>query len=131
MSGGCELDRIRGAIAVAAGYVLEDANSAELWRAVGTATGDRALSPRVAATALEVGRHHRELDELTRREREVLALLAQGLSNRAIGCRLGIAEKTVKRRLTAIFHRIGVTGRVQAGLWAHARRAWLEASLPP
>lgn len=55
--------------------------------------------------------------ELTPREREVLALVGQGLGNRLIARRLGIAEKTVKAHLTSVFARIGVTDRVQAALW--------------
>ena len=54
---------------------------------------------------------------LTAREREVLALVGEGMSNRLIARRLGIAEKTVKAHLTSIFTGIGVTDRVQAALW--------------
>ena len=54
---------------------------------------------------------------LTAREWEVLALIGEGLSNRLIARRLGIAEKTVKAHLTSIFSQIGVTDRVQAALW--------------
>jgi DNA-binding NarL/FixJ family response regulator len=54
---------------------------------------------------------------LTAREWEVLALIGEGLSNRLIARRLGIAEKTVKAHLTSIFSHIGVTDRVQAALW--------------
>jgi DNA-binding NarL/FixJ family response regulator len=55
---------------------------------------------------------------LTDREREVLVLLASGLSNKQIGHRLGISEKTVKTHLTNIFQRIGARDRTQAALWA-------------
>jgi len=48
----------------------------------------------------------------------VLALLAQGLANKQIARRLGIAEKTVKAHLTSVFQSIGVTDRTQAALWA-------------
>jgi DNA-binding NarL/FixJ family response regulator len=56
--------------------------------------------------------------ELTRREREVLALLATGLANKQIARRLDIAEATVKAHLTRIFQQLGVTDRTQAALWA-------------
>ena len=113
----------------AAGYLLKGASSAELIMAVrAAAAGDTPLYPRVADALLELGPHRRGCDRLTPREREVLALLGQGLSNRDIGCRLGIAEKTVRGHLTAIFEHLGVSGRVQAALWAQPRRAWLEAS---
>jgi DNA-binding NarL/FixJ family response regulator len=56
--------------------------------------------------------------EITHREREVLALVHDGLSNKQIARQLGITEKTVKAHLTRIFERIGVTDRTQAALWA-------------
>jgi DNA-binding NarL/FixJ family response regulator len=57
-------------------------------------------------------------DELTKREREVLSLIATGLSNKRLATHLGISEKTVKAHLTSVFRRIGVTDRTQAALWA-------------
>ena len=55
---------------------------------------------------------------LTARELEVLALLAEGASNKLIARRLEISEKTVKSHLTRIFRELGVTDRTQAALWA-------------
>jgi DNA-binding NarL/FixJ family response regulator len=55
---------------------------------------------------------------LTPRERQVLALVGEGLSNRQIAHRLGITERTVKHHLTNVFATIGVTDRVHAALWA-------------
>ncbi|MCS7008059.1 MAG: response regulator transcription factor [Gaiellaceae bacterium] len=57
-------------------------------------------------------------DALSEREREVLAMVAEGLPNKLIARRLGISEKTVKAHLTNVFRRIGVTDRTQAALWA-------------
>jgi DNA-binding NarL/FixJ family response regulator len=57
-------------------------------------------------------------DGLTRREREVLALVADGGSNRQIGEALYISDRTVARHLTNIFHKIGVTSRTQAARYA-------------
>lgn len=54
----------------------------------------------------------------TPREREVLAGLALGLSNRAIAARLCLAEKTVKNRVTDILSKLNVTNRTQAACWA-------------
>ena len=54
---------------------------------------------------------------LTPREREVLALVADGLANKQIARRLGIAEKTVKAHLTRVFAALGVSDRTQAALW--------------
>jgi two-component system, NarL family, nitrate/nitrite response regulator NarL len=59
------------------------------------------------------------LAELTEREREVLELVANGLSNGEIGGRLGIAEKTVKHYMTAILAKLDVSGRVEAALVAY------------
>ena len=58
------------------------------------------------------------LEGLTDREREVLALVAEGLPNKQIARRLEISEKTVKAHLTSVFRAIGVNDRMQAGLWA-------------
>jgi DNA-binding NarL/FixJ family response regulator len=58
------------------------------------------------------------LDALTEREREVLALVAEGLPNKQIARRLEITEKTVKAHLTSVFRAIDVTDRMQAALWA-------------
>ncbi|MGW4231168.1 LuxR C-terminal-related transcriptional regulator [Streptomyces sp. NPDC004980] len=55
---------------------------------------------------------------LTARERGVLGLLAQGLSNRLISRRLDISEKTVKNHLSSIYFKIGATHRTQAALYA-------------
>jgi DNA-binding NarL/FixJ family response regulator len=55
---------------------------------------------------------------LTAREAEVLAMVTDGYPNKAIARRLGISERTVKAHLTSIFHRLGVTDRTQAALWA-------------
>jgi DNA-binding NarL/FixJ family response regulator len=58
------------------------------------------------------------LAALSTREREVLALLAEGLPNKLIARRLEISEKTVKSHLTSVFRAIGVSDRTQAALWA-------------
>jgi DNA-binding NarL/FixJ family response regulator len=58
------------------------------------------------------------VEDLSPREREVLALVADGLPNKLIARRLEISEKTVKAHLTRVFQQIGVTDRTQAALWA-------------
>jgi DNA-binding CsgD family transcriptional regulator len=60
----------------------------------------------------------RNLTELTPREREVLGLLAGGLTNRAIGRQLGIGPKTVSNYVSQIFDKLGVTNRTQAAIIA-------------
>jgi DNA-binding NarL/FixJ family response regulator len=118
-------ERILDAIdAGAVGYLLKDAEPEELIRGLqAAARGESPLAPK-AAQALVAARAQQHSDpELTPREREVLALLADGLPNKLIARRLDISEKTVKAHLTNIFQRIGVTDRTQAALWAqkHAR----------
>jgi DNA-binding NarL/FixJ family response regulator len=103
----------------AIGYLLKDAEPEELIRGIHTAArGESPLDPRAARTMLGAQRAPDPLDVLTDREREVLVLVADGLPNKQIGRRLEISEKTVKAHLTSIFRAIGVTDRMQAGLWA-------------
>jgi DNA-binding NarL/FixJ family response regulator len=103
----------------AVGYLLKDAEPEELHAAVqAAARGEAPLTPRAAA-ALLAHRRDRPADiELTPREREVLALVVDGLANKQIARRMGISEKTVKGHLTNLFQRIGVADRTQAALWA-------------
>ena len=103
----------------AVGYLLKDAEPEELLRGIHTAArGESPLDPRAARTMLGAQRTPDPLDALTEREREVLALVADGLPNKQIARRLEISEKTVKAHLTSTFRAIGVTDRMQAGLWA-------------
>ena len=117
--------RILDAIdAGAVGYLLKDAEPDELIRGLqAAARGESPLAPK-AAQALVAARAEQQGDpELTPREQEVLALLADGLPNKLIARRLDISEKTVKAHLTSIFQRIGVTDRTQAALWAQRRHS--------
>lgn len=103
----------------AAGYLLKDADPVELISGIrAAARGDAPLSPRVAKQLLEDRAQRRPLDDLTPRERDVLQLLARGLSNKQIAWRLGINEKTVKAHMSSVFDRLGVDDRTQAALWA-------------
>ncbi|MDQ2825609.1 MAG: response regulator transcription factor [Actinomycetota bacterium] len=103
----------------AAGYLLKDAEPSELLGAVrAVARGESPLDPKVAATLLRSRTTRRQLPELTERERQVLQLVGAGLANKQIARRLDISEKTVKAHLTSVFHRIGVSDRTQAALWA-------------
>jgi DNA-binding NarL/FixJ family response regulator len=112
-------ERILGAIdAGALGYLLKDASPEELLGAVrAAARGEAPLAPKAASEVLAARAGRREA-ELSGREREVLALVADGLPNKLIARRLEISEKTVKAHLTRVFERIGVTDRTQAALWA-------------
>jgi DNA-binding NarL/FixJ family response regulator len=103
----------------AIGYLLKDAEPEELIRAIhAAARGESPLDPRAARTMLATQQTPGPLELLTERERQVLALVAEGLPNKQIGRRLEISEKTVKAHLTSAFRAIGVDDRMQAGLWA-------------
>jgi NarL family two-component system response regulator LiaR len=125
----------------AAGYLLKDVGPPDLVRAIRTVhDGQALLHPAVAARLLEevaqtaprppaAAPPAREPSptppdtspagaSLTPREREVLALLARGLANKAIAHELGIAEKTAKIHVSRILHKLGVADRTQAALHA-------------
>jgi DNA-binding NarL/FixJ family response regulator len=114
-------ERILAALdAGAVGYLLKDADPDELARAIrAAARGEAPLHPRAARELLD---RHRGGPQLTDREHEILALVAQGLPNKLIARRLAISERTVKGHLTRVFGRIGVTDRTQAALWARDHR---------
>jgi two-component system, NarL family, response regulator LiaR len=112
----------------AAGYLLKDVEPPELVKAIRTVYGGEALlDPAVTARLMEelAGGGHDEVDPLTEREREVLGLIARGLSNKLIARELGIAEKTVKAHVSSILRKLGLTDRTQAALYA-VRRGWVE-----
>jgi DNA-binding NarL/FixJ family response regulator len=104
----------------AIGYLLADADPDELLRAVRAAAAGEAPFSARAAQALLTSRRSAPApgSELTPRERDVLALVSEGLANKLIARRLDISEKTVKAHLTSIFATLGVTDRTQAALWS-------------
>jgi two-component system, NarL family, response regulator LiaR len=116
-------DRLLPAIqAGAAGYLLKNVQPQELARAVRAAhAGEALLDPSVAARLVEAiaqppGEAPRE--RLTAREREVLDLIARGLSNKRIARELELSEKTVKTHVGHVLSKLGVTDRTQAALYA-------------
>jgi DNA-binding NarL/FixJ family response regulator len=115
-------DRILRALdAGAVGYLLKDAEPDDLVRGVrAAARGESPLDPKAASAVLSARADHKSggAEDLSRREREVLVLVAEGLPNKLIARRLDISEKTVKAHLTRVFQQIGVTDRTQAALWA-------------
>ena len=115
--------RIIGALeAGACGYLLKDVSSDEVAEGIrAAARGESPLDPRAARTVLAARREPDPLEGLSGREREVLALLVEGMANKLIARRLGISEKTVKAHLTRIFRVLDVTDRTQAALWAERR----------
>lgn len=121
-------------MAGAAGYVLKQINGSELVTAVRTvAAGQSMLDPRAASRVLARLRGPQsapeasptsELDRLSPREREILELIGEGLTNREIAGRLFLAEKTVKNRVSSILSKLGVGRRVQAALVAGRLRGY-------
>lgn len=106
-------DTIAAIEAGATGYLLKDAPTETLVAAIrATAAGETVLSPAVAS---RLASHVRGGgDALTSREREVLALVAAGTSNRAIARELFVSEATVKTHLVHIYSKLGVADRAAA-----------------
>ena len=110
----------------ATGFLLKDSPADQLVAAIrAAATGDAVLAPAVARRlAGELAERRppvgvRGLDQLTDRERGVLAQMAEGLSNAEIGQRLYISEGTVKTHVARILHKLGVRDRLQAVVLAY------------
>ncbi|MET0230251.1 MAG: response regulator transcription factor [Rhodanobacteraceae bacterium] len=87
------------------------------------ASGEAVLHPRVAARLMDALRRgpapgSEVLETLSQREREVLALIAEGLSNQQIADRLGIGEKTVKTHVSNVLGKLNVSDRTQAAVYA-------------
>ncbi len=106
----------------ARGYVLKGVTARELANAVRVvAGGDVYISPALAGGILfEMTAKKQEdpLNELTKRERDILNLVAQGLTNREIGEQLHLAEKTIKHYMTNVLQKLQVRSRVEAALLA-------------
>jgi len=109
----------------ARGYVLKGVSARELANIIrAVADGEVYVSPSLAAGVLvELTRNRPPdpLNELTEREREILRLVAEGLTNREIGERLHLAEKTVKHYMTNVLGKLHVRSRVEAALLAVRR----------
>lgn len=110
----------------ASGFLLKDAPAEQLVAAIrAAATGDAVLAPSVARRVTDELARRRtpegieRLAELTGREREVLALMADGLSNAEVAERLVIGEGTVKTHVARILMKLGVRDRLQAVVLAY------------
>jgi DNA-binding NarL/FixJ family response regulator len=119
-------DRVQRALdAGAVGYLLKDADPQDLLGGVrAVSRGESPLDARAARAMLQAqARPAARGDDLTEREREVLALITQGMANKQIARALNISDSTVKAHVGSIFQRIGVTDRTSAAIWAerHAR----------
>jgi DNA-binding NarL/FixJ family response regulator len=104
----------------AAGFLYKDVDPDALVRAIrAVADGNTVLAPEAAGlVAARPGGDARGIGALTAREREVLALLADGRSNREIARSLRVTEKTVKTHVSSILAKLGVADRTQAALLA-------------
>jgi two-component system response regulator DevR len=124
--------RVHEAIAIGAhGYLLKENDGASLVTAITrVAAGHSVLDPSIADQMVNLMKRSNEpsaaerLSVLSPQERRVLALLEDGLTNKGIGERLGLTEKTVKNYLSNIFDKLHLANRAQAAaLHASSRRA--------
>jgi DNA-binding NarL/FixJ family response regulator len=111
----------------ASGFLLKDSSARELTDAVRiVASGDALLAPSITKRLIGEfsrmgaprGPSRARLDDLTERETEVLALIAQGLSNSEIAAHLVVAEQTVKTHVGRILVKLGLRDRTQAAVFA-------------
>jgi DNA-binding NarL/FixJ family response regulator len=119
----------RALTAGAAGFVLKDTGPQDLIQAVRVvAAGDAILSPRITrsliqqhveANASQAAQARRLVGLLTERERDVLVLVGQGMSNGEAGRHLSLGEGTVKTHVKHILAKLGCANRVQAAILAH------------
>lgn len=107
------------------GYILKDSDAESLVRAIrDVSRGQTYVQPSIASLLAERGMGNEEdedfqkVNALTKREYEVLTLIAEGLSNKNIADKLYISEKTVKNHVSSIFRKIEVNDRIQAAIFA-------------
>ena len=110
-------------MAGAAGYVLKQVRGAELVDGIRrVAAGQSLLDPSVTSRVLERLRHAPEEDErfagLTEQEGRILALLAEGMTNRQIAAEMFLAEKTVKNYVSNLLAKMGMERRTEAAVYA-------------
>ena len=114
-----------GAImAGASGYLLKQVGGVDLVGAVRTvAAGGSLLDPKATAVVLERLRRGEEPEDpryasLSPQERRILELIADGLTNRQIGAEMYLAEKTVKNYVSSLLHKLGMSRRTEAAVYA-------------
>ena len=118
-----EEEKVHAALeAGAAGYLLKDAEADEVAAAIRAAQrGEVHLDPAVArqlTASLRRGASASPRDLLTEREREILALVAQGKANKEIAAELVISERTARTHVSNILSKLDLTSRTQEALWA-------------
>lgn len=115
--------RINAALEAGAdGYLLKDADGEALLQAIqAVQRGDMPLHPRVARYLFKAGLKPVEIngtERLTGREKEVLQLVAKGLSNKEVAHNLSLSEGTVKLHLSHILGKLSMSSRTEAAVWA-------------
>lgn len=116
-------------LAGASGYILKDVGGSRLVDAIRAVAGGRSLmDPALVRRAATRIRQRADDDDprlgsLGLRERQILRLIADGLTNRQIGERLGIAEKTVKNYVSSLLSKLGLERRTQAAIFELEHRA--------
>lgn len=108
----------------ARGFVHKDSSADVVLRAVrAVASGELWFEPRIlrAGARGAPGKHGapQAFASLTDRERDIVRLIGEGLRNEEIARRLGITEKTVRNHLTAVFDKLGVSGRLELAVFAY------------
>lgn len=124
---------LHAVMAGAAGYVLKGIRGKELQNAVREAAAGRVmLDPAAARRAVErlrdgaARRTDDPLNALTDQERRILDLIAEGMTNRAIGDELNLAEKTIKNYVSQLLAKLGMERRTQAAAYLARRQAARE-----
>lgn len=105
------------------GYLLKDSGSEELRKAITAVMNGQnyiqpSLIPSLNARLIKRDTDKEKIDSLTKRELEVLILIANGMFNKEIAMKLNISERTVKNHISNIFKKIEVVDRTQAAVFA-------------
>jgi DNA-binding NarL/FixJ family response regulator len=128
---------IRAIRAGADGYLLKNIESGKVVDAIrAVARGESVVDPELATKVLNEFRRLSDVDGynniagLTEREISLLQLVANGLSNKEIATELGLAESTVKNRLSILFQKLDVKDRTQAAIYAMTHGLVTSAPVP-
>lgn len=105
------------------GYLLKDSESSELKKAINAVVSGEdyiqpSMIPVLNSKKIDVNNDNVKIEKLTKRELEVLKLLAYGMYNKEVAEKLNISERTVKNHVSNIFKKIEVTDRTQAAVFA-------------